>query len=533
MITSEQGLIAAAVALGATDVGGKLSRAEVRLVAESSGHALPHLELEAIRGEISGGGDPLGDAFSLLRTPEVRRGDGATYTPAPIVNTMVSWAAGIKGRVARIVDPGVGSGRFLAAAGAAITCGDLIGIDTDPVATLMARANLAVLGVGDRAKIINGDFREFSPGKTGKTLFIGNPPYVRHHQIDQSWKSWLGETAAKLGLPASKLAGLHVHFFLATAAMAKPGDIGAFITASEWLDVNYGALVRSLMLGKLGGKSVSIIEPTARPFPDADTTAAITTFEIGSSEPVIRFQRVDDLSKLSSLSGGKPIGRGRLSSEARWSHMTRTSVDIPEGFVELGEICRVHRGAVTGSNGIWIAGSHSEGLPQSVLFPTITKAREVIESAGILKDHCKLRRVIDIPSDLDELSSEDKRDVELFLKIAKEMGGDRGYVARNRKSWWSVGLKKPAPIISTYMARRAPEFTINSAAARHINIAHGLYPREPMNDRVKAALVKYLRTKISQQSGRTYSGGLTKFEPREMERLSVPGPQMLEAGVTF
>jgi adenine-specific DNA-methyltransferase len=28
--------------------------------------------------------------------------------------------------------------------------------------------------------------------------------------------------------------------------------------------------------------------------------------------------------------------------------------------------------------------------------------------------------------------------------------------------------------------------------------------------------------------GRTYAGGLTKFEPREMERLLVPDPSALE-----
>ena len=37
------------------------------------------------------------------------------------------------------------------------------------------------------------------------------------------------------------------------------------------------------------------------------------------------------------------------------------------------------------------------------------------------------------------------------------------------------------------------------------------------------ALAAYLRTSVSTASGRTYAGGLTKFEPREMERLVVPG----------
>ena len=42
-------------------------------------------------------------------------------------------------------------------------------------------------------------------------------------------------------------------------------------------------------------------------------------------------------------------------------------------------------------------------------------------------------------------------------------------------------------------------------------------------------LVDYLTTGISVIDGRTYAGGLTKFEPGEMERLFVPGPEMLAA----
>jgi len=104
-----------------------------------------------------------------------------------------------------------------------------------------------------------------------------------------------------------------------------------------------------------------------------------------------------------------------------------------------------------------------------------------------------------------------------------------GYIASHRKAWWSVGLRKPAPILATYMARRAPVFTRNLADARHINVAHGLYPREAMSDSMMMSLVDYLSTGISVIDGRTYAGGLTKFEPGEMERLFVPGLEMLAA----
>ena len=38
------------------------------------------------------------------------------------------------------------------------------------------------------------------------------------------------------------------------------------------------------------------------------------------------------------------------------------------------------------------------------------------------------------------------------------------------------------------------------------------------------ALATLLRSTVSLTQGRTYAGGLTEFEPREMERLPVPLP---------
>lgn len=528
---SEADLVAVALALGAAEAGGPLSAAEIALAKTGAGLSVdPHVVTD-LRCRIMAGADPLGDAFSTLRSPDVRRENGATYTPAPIVQTMVDWAANTR-TPCRVVDPGVGSARFLSRAGAKFPEAELIGIDVDPLAALMARANLAVSGYGARARIILGDYRRFNEQVDGSTLYIGNPPYVRHHQIAAPWKEWLATEAAKLKLTASKLAGLHVYFFLATASSAKPKDFGAFITASEWLDVNYGALVRSLMLGRLGGKSVTVIEPTAQPFPDAATTAAITTFEVGAKPTSVYFRRIEDLASLDELGKGRRVHRDRLASEGRWSHLTRSSERPPEGYVELGELCRVHRGTVTGANGVWIAGAHSVGLPEAVLFPTITRAREVLEADGLLSDSHRLRRVIDLPADLDELDTPARKAVEKFLKVAKSMGANTGYVASHRKAWWAVGLRAAAPIISTYMARRPPGFIINKADARHINIAHGLYPREHLGEAVQKKLVAFLQTNISQKSGRTYAGGLTKFEPREMERLIVPGPALLAAGVT-
>ncbi|SDX57729.1 hypothetical protein SAMN05660209_00750 [Geodermatophilus africanus] len=183
---------------------------------------------------------------------------------------------------------------------------------------------------------------------------------------------------------------------------------------------------------------------------------------------------------------------------------------------------------MTGANAIWVL-AQAGALPDSVLFPSVTKARELFAAGPVLADGKGLKLVVDIPADLDCLESDERKAVEVFIKKAKQAGADKGYIASHRRAWWSVGLKGPAPILATYMARQAPAFVINAVDARHINIAHGLYPRQELDAHVLSRLAAALRTGVMLSQGRVYAGGLTKFEPKEMERLMVPDLSMLRS----
>ena len=519
LVPDEKTLAALAAAIGAESVLGMTDQ-EASLL-RGAPDVSPDLTTVTL-GQIEKGEDPLGDIFCQIRSHERRRRDGAVYTPQPIVNSMLNWAEGV-GQPEHVIDPGSGSGRFLLEAGRRFPTAHLIAIEQDPLAALISRANLAVAGMSQRSEVRVENFLSSNLTEPrGTTLFVGNPPYVRHHTIPRAWKTWLKNQASSMGLQASALAGLHVYFFLTIAQKAKLGDYGALITASEWLDVNYGELVRKLFLNRLGGQSVYVIDPKAEPFPGTATTGSITTFAVNRKSASARFARVAQLSDLGDLSGGRRVSRERLANEKRWSHFTRTPSATPEGYVELGELCQVHRGQVTGANRVWIAGKHSKGLPDNVLFPTVTRAKELIEAGPVLSDADKLKRVIDLPENLSALDGTSLRAVERFLAHAVEMGAMSSYTAQNRRSWWSVRLRDPAPILATYMARRAPAFVLNEANARHLNIAHGLYPRDELAPGVLSVLVSFLREASPMHVGRVYAGGLTKFEPREMERIPVP-----------
>lgn len=525
-LSSIDALLSAALQLGAEDVG--CWSDEERVLA--NGTPMVAVAVDELREKIMAGLDPLGEAYCLIRNSEKRRGLGQTYTPPTIVTSMLDWSAA-EVVPHRVIDPGSGSGRFSVAAGRRFTKAHLVAVDIDPIATLMTRGSIAAAGLANRATVVLRDYRALEPEDiNGPTLFIGNPPYVRHHQIDPEWKRWLLRTASGRGHVASGLAGLHVHFFLATAEQGRPGDVGAFITSAEWLDVNYGSLVRQLLLDGLGGLGVHVLDPDATPFTDVATTGVITTFRLGCHPKSMKLRRVKTVDDLGALEGGRLVSRERLTEAKRWTPLIRVTQKLPEGWIELGELCRVHRGTVTGANDVWVTRADESDLPPEVLFPSVTRARELFAAGTELSAIDHLRCVIDLPVDLDVFDAGIRKVVDRFLKMAKQKGVADGYIARSRRAWWKVGLRRPAPILATYMARRPPTFVRNLADARHINIAHGLYPRVPMADGVLDKLAEALRSSVNIGQGRTYAGGLTKFEPREMERVPVPSLDLLGVG---
>ena len=146
LATDEDRLVRLAVELGARVVGGPLAPAELALaerVLDVAPAPAPS-ELSGARSGILAGDDPLGERLYALRAAEVRRQDGAVYTPPELVAPMVEWTLGQN--PLRVVDAGAGSGRFSALVARRAPAVHVVAIDSDPVATLMSRAVLAAIG---------------------------------------------------------------------------------------------------------------------------------------------------------------------------------------------------------------------------------------------------------------------------------------------------------------------------------------------------------------------------------------------------
>lgn len=522
-----QTLVGVCVGLGAADVGGPLSPAEEHLVA-SAPRVAPEI-VERVRVCIRSGGDPLGDAISVLRPRSERRSLGLFYTPPEIVRAMVGWV--LARAPERVVDPGCGSGRFAIEVVRRVDGLDVVAVDIDPIATLACRANLAVLGARS-ARVLNGDYVTMEPDRfRGRTAFVGNPPYVRHHRLTPQQKAAAKRLAAELGVRLSGLAGSHVHFLLATLRFGQPGDVGCFITSGEWLNVRYGQVLRDVFLDGLGGQALHLVEPEIATFDDAMTTAVIICFELGSTPRTVRMRTVSSITDLRDLDrGGRAVSKGRLRTAERWWPLfTGQGARWRTDRIRLGEIVRVTRGAVTGANRFFVltpAEARRLGLEPYVV-PALTSATEVLEAGEVVRAGGRRRVLLDPPAELD-LSRPEHRALRRYLASGEKQGVADRYVCRHRRPWWRVAAKAP-PVVATYMARQPPAFALNPDGLVIVNVLHGLYPLIDLDDDQLLGLVRYLNAHRDGFSGlgRTYQGGLEKFEPREMEAIPIPAPEDL------
>ncbi len=470
--------------------------------------------------------DAAGAAVCLDLGGEARRHQGITLTPEWLVNLMLHRLAQ-QGSFDNIVDAGAGSGRFSIRAARLFPQAHIWAVERSDAMCAALRANLVIEGLSRRVTVVHGDFRDVPLALSGCTAFVGNPPFVRHHDIEPVWKQWYASTMAGWGIKASQLAGLHLHFLARTAQLARPNDRLCMVTSAEWLDNGYGSALRTLFSAPgqpLALTGLWVAPPETPVFPDALVSAVVFEATSGPVGPAV---------ELGTLAGravhtARVLSRAELAPAARWTALCQTELDAPTEGIELGELFRVTRGQVTGLNDAWVLPLGSNLLPQSLTLPVVSKAREIIDGTVESIDALdRLRRVPNLPVDLDLLSAPDRAGVDDFLALARAQGAADGYVAQQRRAWHALDLRAPPVAFVSYMGRRPPVFRTNPHGASYLNIAHGLYARQAMPAAQLQRVLSHLNSHTRMGAGRMYGGGMAKFEPSDISRLRIP-KQVLE-----
>lgn len=462
--------------------------------------------------------------------PRICRERGVTFTPQWIVDFMLGLLGDYDTSDTTIVDAGAGAGRFALAAARRLPRARVLAVEKDVELAASLGKLVRKSGFERRASVLREDFLVASLPVAGRKVFLGNPPYIRHHTLSRAQKSWLAKAGRTLGGGFSELSGLHIYFLARCLMEAREGDRLLMILPTEWLETRYGRDLKSAMLRRASSIDLYVFRPGVEVFDSVMTTSVILDLGFGGSRKGVYASLLD----VNTREQDTELRRISLPEDAaervNWLHLAwsvtgvepRPAVDVDT--IELGELFNIHRGQVTGMNAVWIANPETIPLiPDRYLFPCITDAKEILDCPGnALQSSVGLRSAIDLPCDLDEIPQSERARVQRFLDAARSAGAADTYVARHRKPWWRIGLKQPAAIMMSYMARQAPRFVLNQCSARLLNIAHGLYPRAPMSAAQLRRIVSWLNQAQLGRIGRTYAGGLMKIEPGDAMRIRVP-----------
>ena len=232
-----------------------------------------------------------------------------------------------------------------------------------------------------------------------------------------------------------------------------------------------------------------------------------------------------------ALATSRTVALPALAQAVRWTALCQAQAPRAAEGTEVGELFRVVRGQVTGCNDAWVLPPSSaaqdraewHSLPPGLALPAVTRAREIIDGTVEAPDaKARLKRVLNLPHDLQSLTPELRAPVAAFLEQARQRGAASGYIARQRKDWHALDLRAPPAAFVSYMGRRPPVFRTNPHGVTYLNIAHGLYPREPLSLQRLRAVLDHLNISTDLYSGRVYGGGLAKFEPSDVARLRIP-----------
>ncbi|MFL0064761.1 Eco57I restriction-modification methylase domain-containing protein [Tenacibaculum maritimum] len=452
------------------------------------------------------------------------------FTPQPIAELMSYWLLGNKS-LKTVLEPAFGLGIFSRTLLSKNDKLKIKGFDIDKTILDEAKTHFK----SQKNVCLNLEDYMFNDWKNKYDGIICNPPYLKFHNYDN--KQILQEVENNLKFKFNGFTNLYTLFLLKSIFQLKKDGRAAYIIPSEFLNSDYGKLVKEYLLKTKTLRHLFVIDFKENVFDDAMTTASILLLANDKNTSEINISTIEsklDLQIIDTYIKSYPKQKGEftfkpkdLDPNIKWRKYFQLQNSINyQNLVPFSSYAKVKRGIATGANDYFTFKESKAiefSIPKENLLPCICKAKDVKGNFFTKADFNNLVKNNELAYLFNGQNFTNKK-VSAYIKKGINDKINEKYLTKSRKPWYSLENRPPAPIWVSVFNRNGVKFIRNEANISNLTTFHSVYPTNSSlfskvtNDLLFAYLLTDVAKEIFSDNRREYGNGLKKFEPNDLNK---------------
>ena len=333
-------------------------------------------------------------------------------------------------------------------------------------------------------------------------LCIGNPPYVRHHDLNDEWqKKIASDLSNDMGFRLDRRSNAFIYFLCQAILKTKRDGLVVQLIPYEWVSRPASKFLRGYIKANNWSVSVYRFEQDVFAHSKVLTTACITVID-------------------------KSIKHGRWAFYSVDRNLNCRKVDSPTGYenpvleyIRRGEFNFAQRGLSPGGQKVFCLTEETRekfGLtPGLDVFPCVTNLKCIESDLKVLNMSAFRKHYIKSGERCWLISSDPNPTDELmrYLQSVDEKERDN-YTCRNQSPWWGYRAhKSPDILYGSGFTSFGPKVVVNMVGAIALGTVHGVHKVDGIT---KLELRERIASFDFEKQVVSHSGALKKVEVNQM-----------------
>jgi adenine-specific DNA-methyltransferase len=462
---------------------------------------------------------------------EILRDKGQFWTPSWVAEAMVAY---VTENTDLVFDPATGRGAFYEALQKLNKKNvSFFGTDIDAEVLTDKIYNRQNCFVEER------DFIKNPPNRKFKAI-VANPPFIRHHRIDEETKFLLKQISTSItGGTIDGRAGYHIYFLIQALNLVEKDGKLAFIMPADTCEGKFAKNLWKWISEKFCIEGVITFDEKATPFPSVDTNAIVFLIKNSKPQKTLHWVKANEAYSSDLLDfvfanfKKKKYNTleivNRQLKEGITTGLSRPAQNHNGFKFHLNDFANVMRGIATGSNEFFFLTAKQIkeiGIPSEFVKRAVGRTKDATESVLTLKGVEELEKE-NRPTYLLSINGHDKlpKTVSNYLKVGEEMGLPSRSLIQQRKPWYKMEKRQIPPLLFAYLGRRNTRFIKNDAGVLPLTgflCVYPIYEDKEYIDSLWQALNHPDTLENLKLVGKSYGSGAIKVEPGSLNKLPIP-----------